>query len=178
MTSSGMYGLMAEFDTANQVVRAAHRSREDGYTRMDAYSPLPVEGLSEALGFRPTRLPLAVLIGGLLGGAGGYFMQYYAAVIGYPLNIGGRPLHSWPSFIPITFELTVLVGGLTALIAMLILNRLPEPYHPVFNVPRFEHASSDKFFLCIQSDDPHFDRVRTETFLKGLGAREVSVVDE
>ena len=172
-----IFGLMAEFDTPEEVVRAAKRAREEGYTHTDAYSPFPVEGLYEALGSRKTRLPLLVLCGGIVGGLGGFFMQYYSAVIGYPLNIGGRPLNSWPSFIPITFELTILVAGLTAVIAMLFRNGLPRPYHPVFNVPGFERATSNSFFLCIEATDPLFDRQRTGLFLRNLRSKNVSVVD-
>lgn len=177
MEQSSVFGLMAEFETPDEVVRAAQRTREQGYTRTDAYSPFPVEGLYEALGRRKTRLPLAVLCGGFVGGLGGFFMQYYAAVFGYPINVGGRPLNSWPSFIPITFELTILIAGLTAVITMLFRNGLPEPYHPVFNVPGFERATTDRFFICIEASDPMFDRQRTTAFLRGLRAKTVSVVD-
>ncbi len=178
MATSFIHGLMAEFNTADEVLNAAQRASQNGYTEMDAYSPFPVEGLSEAVGFHKTRLPLIVLIAGLCGAVGGYFLQYYAAVIGYPLNIGGRPLHSWPSFIPITFELTVLCAGVTAAVAMIILNGLPMPYHPVFNVPAFERATRDKFFLCIEAADPKFDRAATENFLKSLHPVEISVVEK
>ena len=177
MQQPPIYGLMAEFDTPEEVLEAARRAHESGYRNMDAYSPFPIEGLPDALGFRRTRIPLLVLLGALFGGIGGYFMMYYSAVIDYPINIGGRPLHSWPAFIPITFELTVLIAGLTAVIGMLFRNRLPRPYHPVFNVKRFEHASTDKFFLCIEATDPHFDRLTTEKFLNDLHPHEVSVVD-
>jgi Alternative complex III, ActD subunit len=172
-----IFGLMAEFDSPEDVVRAAQRTHDQGYTHTDAYSPFPVEGLFEALGKRKTRLPLLVLCGGIVGGLSGFFMQYYAAVIGYPLNIGGRPLNSWPSFIPITFELTILVAGLSAVIGMILRNGLPLPYHPVFNVPGFERATTDRFFLCIEATDPKFDRQGTTTFLRELHAKNVSVVD-
>src|SRR5206468_140638 len=132
----------------------------------------PVEELAAALGFHRSRIPLVVLIGGLVGGVGGYFMQYYSAVIAFPMNIGGRPLHSWPSFIPVTFELTVLVAALAAVLGMLALNGLPMPYHPVFNVPRFELATRDRFFLCIEAIDPKFDREATKQFLRSLHPRE------
>ena len=172
-----VYGLMAEFDHPEQLVSAAERARKAGYKKMDAYSPMPVEGLAEALGSRKTLVPLIVLIGALCGGSGGYLLQYWLSAIYYPINIGGRPLHSWPSFIPITFELTVLVASLSAVIGMLALNGLPQPYHPVFNVARFALASRDRFFLAIESADPKFDINETRLFLEDLGSREVSDVD-
>ena len=172
-----VFGLMAEFRRPEELLDAANRAREGGYRKMDAYSPFPVEGLTEALGVRHTRVPLLVLIGGILGGAGGFFMQYYAAVIGYPLNIGGRPLNSWPAFIPITFELTILVAGLAAVIGMIAMNGLPQPYHPVFNAPGFERATSDRFFLCVEASDPHFDMEGTKFFLERLKPERVFTVD-
>jgi hypothetical protein len=172
-----VYGLMAEFDTPEDLLEAAQRAYAEGYRRMDAYSPFPVVGLSEAIGFHGTRLPLVVLIGGIAGGLGGYLLQYYTAVIDYPLNVGGRPLHSWPAFIPVTFETTVLLAALCAVLGMLALNGLPRPYHPVFNVPRFELASRNLFFLCIESVDPHFDSERTWQFLECLGPRQVHEVE-
>jgi len=172
-----LYGLMAEFESPTALVEATHRAREAGYRQMDAYSPFPIEELTEALGVRPTRLPLLILIGGLIGGFGGFFMQWYLAVIDYPLDIGGRPQNSWPMFIPITFEMTVLFAGLTAVFGMLALNGLPMPYHPVFNVPRFALATRDRFFLCIEATDPLFDREKTKRFLQELHPREVSEVE-
>ena len=169
---------MAEFDTPEQILEAARRATSKGYRHMDAYSPFPVEGLMESLGARRSRLPLLVLIGGIAGCTGGFFMQYFAAVIGYPLNIGGRPLNSWPAFIPITFELTILIAGLTAVVGMLALNGLPRPYHPVFNVPRFEYATNDKFFLCIEATDPQFDQAATRKFLETLLPSGVYTVDQ
>jgi hypothetical protein len=171
------YGLMAEFDNPTDIVNAAHAAHEEGYRRLDAYSPYPIEELSEAIGVHSTKMPLIVLIGGIVGGLGGYFLQFYTHVLDYPLNVGGKPFHSWPAFIPITFECTVLGAGLAAVFGMLALNGLPEPYHPVFNTPNFALASRDRFFLLIQSDDPQFDRERTAEFLRGVGAREISDVD-
>jgi len=159
---------MAEFGTPDQLIQAAERAYEAGYRRMDAYSPFPIEGLAEAIGFQRNRLPLVVLMGGLAGCSGGFFMQWFASVIHYPLNIGGRPLNSWPAFIPITFELTVLCAALSAVLGMLAMNGLPKPYHPVFNVARFELASTDKFFLSIEARDKKFDLKATEKFLQSL----------
>jgi hypothetical protein len=171
-----IYGLLAQFDDANALVAAAHRTREEGYRRMDAYSPFPIEELAEAIGFRHSRIALVVLVGGIVGALSGYFMQYYAADVSYPMNIGGRPNHSWPMFIPVTFEMTILVAALTAVFGMLALNGLPMPYHPLFNVPSFARVTRDGFFLCIEATDPHFDREATRLFLEGLGPREVNEV--
>ena len=151
---------MAEFDTPTAVVAAARRAYEAGYRRMDAFTPYPIEELTEAIGFRHTKLPLLVLIGGIVGALTGYGLQYWASVIYYPLNVGGRPLHSWPSFIPVTFEMTILVAALTAVLGMLALNGLPQPYHPVFSAPNFDLASRNHFFLCIEAQDPRFDAKR------------------
>jgi hypothetical protein len=172
-----IYGLMAEFDGSEDLLAAARRAYAEGYRRMDAYTPLPVEGLAEAIGFRRTAVPAIVLLGGLLGCSGGFYLQYWAAVTNYPINVGGRPLNSWPSFIPVTFELTVLIAALSAFFGLLALNRLPMPYHPVFNVPRFELATRNRFFLCIEARDPRFEREGTRRFLEGLNARGVYDVD-
>jgi hypothetical protein len=170
-----IYGMMAEFESATALVGAARRAREAGYQKMDAYSPFPIEELSEVLHHKD-RLPLLVLIGGVVGGASGFLFQYWASAIDYPINVGGRPLLSWPSFIPVTFEMTILVAAFVAVLGMLGLNGLPMPYHPVFNVPRFEYASRNRFFLCIESSDPLFDKVATGRFLESLKPREVSEV--
>ena len=163
-----LHGLMAEFDNPTALVAATEQARLAGYRKMDAYSPIPIEELSEALGLEKTRLPKLVLLGGILGGSAGYGLQYWASTMAYPLNIGGRPMHSWPQFIPVTFELTVLGAALSCFFGMWALNKLPQPYHPVFNVPAFARASTDRFFLCIEAADPRFDREATETFLMAL----------
>jgi Protein of unknown function (DUF3341) len=173
-----LYGLMAEFGDPKDLVAAARRATEAGYRRMDAYSPLPIEELHGALGSRPTRLPLIVLIGGLVGCAGGYLLQWWVSTVAYPVNVGGKPLDSWPAFIPVTFECTILVAALFAVFGMLALNGLPQPYHPVFNVARFAQASTDKFFLCIEARDPKFDLVETSKFLQSLHAQHVNEVKD
>lgn len=174
---SRLYGLMAEFDEPTALVHAARRTHDEGYRRIDAYSPFPIEELTDAIGFHHTRLPLIVLIGGIVGCIGGFALCYWVSTIVYPLNIGGRPLNSWPAFIPVTFECTILLAALAAVFGMLALNGLPEPYHPVFNVPSFEQASRNKFFLCIEAADLQFEEAKTREFLKDLGAREVSDVE-
>jgi hypothetical protein len=176
-TKPKLYGIMAEFDDPNDLVAAARRTYAEGYRRINGYSPYPIEELTEAIGFTHTKLPLIVFAGGLLGGLGGYFMQYYLEVIDYPLNVGGRPFHSWPSFIPITFECTVLVAALAAIFGMLALNNLPQPYHPVFNVERFALATRDRFFLVIEANDPKFDYDEARSFINSLNAREVTDVE-
>ncbi|HEY2930204.1 MAG TPA: DUF3341 domain-containing protein [Acidobacteriota bacterium] len=177
ITRPATYGLMAEFEDALSLVAAARRAYQEGYRRLDAFSPFPIEELAEAIGFHRNNLPMIVLIGGVLGCAGGYLLQYYVSVIAYPLNVGGKPLHSWPSFIPVTFETTVLVAALAAVLGMLALNGLPLPYHPVFNVKDFERATRDRFFLLIESLDPRFDREQTAAFLRSLNPVQVSDVD-
>ena len=176
MKRAPIFGLMAEFDSPTELTMAARKAYREGYRKMDAYSPFPVEEVSEAIGFAHSRVPLVVLVGGLLGGIGGFLMQYWISALNYPVNIGGRPLNSWPAFIVVTFELTILSGALFALFGMLALNGLPMPYHPVFNVPRFAFASKDRFFLCIEAADPRFDRTRTEEFLRTLNPKRVSEV--
>jgi len=171
-----LHGLMAEFETPTALVTAAEQARLQGYRNMDAYSPIPIEELNEALGLRRTRLPRLVFLGGLLGGLGGYGLQYWTQVIAYPLNVGGRPLHSWPHFIPVTFETTVLGAALAAFVGMWALNGLPQPYHPVFNAAAFTRASVDRFFLCIEATDPKFDRHATRKFLESLHPAGVSEV--
>jgi len=165
---SDIYGLLAEFGSPNELLQAAQETKRRGYRRVDAYSPFPIEGLAESLGMHRTRLPFLVLLGGIIGGLSGYGMQYYASVFSYPLNVGGRPLHSWPAFVPVTFELTILGAALTAVIGMLMLNGLPRPYHPLFGIDAFARATQDRFFLCIEAVDPLFDRSATREFLQSL----------
>jgi hypothetical protein len=173
-----LYGVIAEFATPDELRAAAERAYSEGYREMDAYSPMPVHGLAEAIGFRRTRVPLLVLIGAILGGTSGYGLMYFMASRPWVQNVGGRPVHSWPAFIPVTFETTVLIASLFAVIGMLALNGLPQPYHPVFNVARFERASVDRFFLCIEADDPRFDLDGTAEFLRRLDAYEVTAVED
>lgn len=169
-----IYGLLAEFESPRALVEATEKVRHAGYRRIDAYSPFPIEELAEALQFRDRRLPLFVLIGGLCGTLAGLGLQYWVSAMAYPLNIGGRPYGSWPAFIPVAFETTILFAALTAVIGMLALNGLPMPYHPVFNAPRFSAASRDRFFLVVEATDPKFDRVQTKQALESLHAREVT----
>jgi hypothetical protein len=170
------YGLIAEFDNPAALVKAARAAREKGYRKLDAFSPFPIEGLTDALHLHKNKLPLIVLTGGVIGGLTGYLLQYYITVISFPINIGGRPLHSWPSYIVITFELTILFAALSAVLGLLGLCGLPMPYHPVFNAPRFALASRNRFFLCIESADPLFDPAATGDFLRSLEPQEVSEV--
>ena len=163
-----IYGLLAEFSTPDELVSAAKAAAGDGYSRIDAYAPFPIEGLAAAVGRKPSKLPLAFLLGGLAGGGGGYFMEYYSMAIDYPINVAGRPFHSWPSFIPITFELTVLIAALTGVISLLFVLGLPRLHHPVFNAPEFERASADRFFLCVKAGDPRFSLETTTSFLNRL----------
>ena len=176
MKRTPIYGIMAEFDSPSDLVAAARRTYEAGYQKIDAYSPFPIEELAEAIGFHHNAVPLVVLIGGLVGCLSGYALQYWVSVITYPINVGGRPFHSWPAFIVVTFEMTILFAGLAAVLGMLALNGLPMPYHPVFNVPRFAFATKDRFFLMVFSTDPRFNAVDTRRFLEGLSPRSISEV--
>jgi hypothetical protein len=170
------YGLMAEFETPTALVNAARSVRGKGYRKLDAYSPFPIEELSEALHLHKNKLPLIVLLGGILGGLGGYLLQYYITVWYFPINIGGRPLHSWPAYIVITFETTILFAALAAVFGLMALCGLPMPYHPVFNVPSFALASRNRFFLCVEASDPLFDAEGTRKLLETLEPTEVSEV--
>ena len=164
---------MAEFDTAEQLLRAARQAHGAGYRAVEAYSPFPIEGLSDALGSHTRAIPIIGLVGGVLGVVGGYAMQFWIHAIALPINVGGRPLNSWPMFVPVTFEMGVLVSALFLLVGLFVLNGHPEPYHPVFNVPAFARASRDRFFLCIEASDERFSADDARAFLLGLGAREV-----
>src|SRR5450432_82047 len=173
---SHLYGVMGEFETAADLIRAAEKTRDAGYKNMDAYAPYPVEGLSEALGLRRSWVPFLTLMGGLGGGLTGFGFQYWVNVIAYPLNIAGRPLNSWPTFIPVTFELTILGAASFAVFGMLALNKLPHPYHPVFNVARFSRATTDRFFICIEATDPQFSVTESTRFLQSLDAQHITEV--
>lgn len=170
------FGLLAEFESPEELLSAAQLAHGEGFRRVDAFSPFPIEGLSEALGKSGTRVPLLVFTGAAVGAIIGYLLQYYCAALAYPLNVGGRPLNNWPAFIPVTFKMTVLLGALSAVIGMHFLNGLPMPYHPAFNVPRFALASRDRFFLLIESSDRQFDLETTKTFLLSLEPFEISEV--
>ena len=175
---SQLYGLMAEFENPHDLVEATRKAREAGFTKLDAYSPYPIEALAEALDIHDRKLPAVVLGGGILGGLLGYALCYWTSVIAYPLNVGGKPFNSVPAFIVPTFETTILCAAFAAVFGMLALNGLPMPYHPVFNAPRFALASRDRFFLCIESKDPKFDHDDTWAFLTKLGPRDVMDVEE
>lgn len=176
-TTTPHYGLMAEFDSTQALLDAAHKVREAGYTRTDAYSPMPIHGVAEALGMKERKVAPFVLAGGIAGALTGYSLQYVTSVILYPMNIGGRPFHSWVSFIPPTFEVTILFASFAAVLSMLALNGLPQPYHPVFNAKRFSLASQTSFFLAIEAADPRFDAEQTRAFLASLNPREVVPVE-
>ena len=175
-TSNAMHGVMAEFDTGNALVEAARKTMAQGFTKVEAYSPVPIEELNDIIHQSRTVLPKLILAGGLAGMATGFGLQYWASAIEYPMNIGGRPLASWTTFIVPSYELTILFASLTAAIGMIVLSGLPQPYHPVFNVDRFSMASSDKFFLVIESTDPKFGDATN--FLHGTGAKGVYEVAE
>jgi Protein of unknown function (DUF3341) len=172
-----LYGVMAQFHSPSALVAAARETYTAGYRRINGYSPFPIEELSDAIGFKRTTLPLIVLAGGIIGALGGFFMQYWMEVIDYPINVGGKPFNSWPAFIPITFECTVLCAAFAAVFGMLALNKLPQPYHPVFNAPNFALATRDSFFLVIEANDPKFDHDEAIRFLKNLEARDVCDVE-
>ena len=178
MIETPLYGLMAEFDNPTELMKAARATYAAGYRNIDAYTPYPIEELADVIGFQKTRVPLVCLLGGVLGGLSGYLLQYWINTISYPLNIGGRPFHSWPAFIIVTFEMTILFGGLSAVIGMLGLNGLPAPYHPVFNNPRFSAVSRDRFFLCVEAADPQFDPEGTRQFLSTFNTVDIAEVPE
>lgn len=171
-----IYGVMAEFESPGDLVTAARKTREAGYKRFDAYSPIPIHEMDDAMDLHDNRVSLFTLIGGIIGGCTGFGLCSWVEAVALPLNIGGRPMVSVPMFVPITFELTILFGGLTAAISMILLNGLPRPYHPVFNVERFADASRSKFFLCIETDDPKYDPAGTVNFLESLHPEEISEV--
>ena len=173
-----LYGLMAEFTDATSLVEAARRTHAEGYRKVDAFSPYPIHEMFEALDLKDNTISLLTLLGGITGCIAGFGLCYWVSVIAYPLNVGGRPFNSWPSFIPVTFEVTILLASLTCVVGLILLNGLPMPYHPVFNVKRFaERASQDGLFLAIEADDPKFDLDRTRAFLQGLGAREINEIE-
>jgi len=163
-----LYGLLAEFDSATAIVDAARRAREAGYVKVDAYTPLPIHELDDALQLPRTKLPWLVFAGGITGMLGGFALQYWASAIEYPMNVGGRPYASWPSFVVPAYEMTILFASLTAVVGMIWLNGLPRPYHPIFNAPNFSNASADRFFLSIEAVDPRFELDATRQFLQGL----------
>ena len=177
MNGRQLYALVAEFESATELLKATEKTRKEGYTRIDAHSPLPIHGMEEAIGQSYTRLPIIVFLGGLTGCFGGYMLQYWTAVIDYPIAIGGKGLHTWPAFIPITFECTILFSAFTAVIGMLLMNGFPRPHHPIFNTPNFERASQDRFFLAIEAEDPKFERKETRSFLEELNPHAVSEVE-
>jgi hypothetical protein len=178
MNRQALYGVVAEFSSAEDLLRAARKAYGNGYRELDAFTPYPVDELAAALGHRFSSIPLIVLLGGIFGCLGGYFMQWYAMAYDYPINIGGKPFNSWPMFIPVTFELTILCASLAGFFGMLLLNKYPQPYHPIFNAPGFEKASRDKFLLCISARDPKFERGMAEQFLAGLKPDQIISVHE
>lgn len=172
------FGLMAEFSDPDELVEKTRQAYDAGYRKMDAYAPFPIHGLPEALGIKRSWVPYIVLLAAIAGGVGGFVLQYWSSVIAYPINIAGRPLNTWPAFMVVTFETTILSAGVIGFLGMMLLNKLPQPYHPVFNVPRFELASNDKFFLCIMKADPKFDLQETRTFLESLNPDGVYEVEQ
>ena len=175
-TTTPLFGVMAEFDTPQALAAATRAAYTAGYRHMDAYTPYPVEDVMDALHLHTNAVPPIVFGGGLLGGLGGFSLQYWLSTSAYPLNVGGRPFNTWPPWVPVTFECTILIASLSAVVGMLLLNGLPLLYHPVFNAPHFARASIDGFFLCIEHTDPRFDAVAVRTFLEGQDAREVTDV--
>lgn len=178
LSRPALHGVVAEFDNPDTLLAAAHRVREAGYTRMNAYSPFPVHGLDEAIGFHDTKVQWTIGIAGVTGCVAGMSLQYWTSVVAYPMNVGGRPLFSWPSFIPVAYECTILFAGLAAVVGMLAFNGLPKPYNPIFNTPGFELASQSRFFFCIEATDPKFDEFEASRLLEGLGAVRVSSVGD
>lgn len=176
-TSSSLYGILAEYGTAQDLLDAAQKTHRQGYRKVDAFSPFPIEELSEVLHHPKSKVPLVCLVAGIIGLLGGYFLQYWASAINYPINVGGRPLNSWGAFIPVTFECTILAAGIATVVGMILLNGLPRHYHPVFNAENFSRASSDRFFLVIEADDPQFDADSVSSFLSDTAAREVRAVE-
>jgi len=173
-----IHGIMGEFSSAEDLVKAAHAAHAQGYKAMDAYSPVPIEELHHAMGLPNTKLPALVFTGACIGGISGFLLENWVSIVAYPLNVGGKPLYSWPAFIPVTYECTILGAALTCVFGMLALNGLPQPYHPVFNAKRFALATRDRFFLCIEAADKQFDLHQTRAFLEGIGAREVTTVED
>ena len=176
ITAPSIYGLMAEFETPTELVNACKAAYAEGYREMDAYSPFPIEEASEAIGFHKSAVPLVVLTGGILGGLSGFLLQYWINVIAYPLNIGGKPLNSWPAFIVPTFEMTILFAGLSGMFGMFALNGLPRPYHPLFHVDQFSKVTRNRFFLCVEATDPKFDLTGTQQFMERLKPLSISEV--
>ena len=173
-----LHGIVAEFEDEASIIEATGKTVEAGYHHVEAYTPYPLEELMDILHLHKNKIALVILIGGLVGCAAGFFMQYFASVIHYPINVGGRPFNSWPSFIPVMFECTILFASISAVLGMILMNGLPRPYHPMFNVDRFQYASQDRFFLCIEADDPKFNPEETRQFLENLHPHEVSEVEE
>jgi hypothetical protein len=174
----GMYGYVAEYTTAEELVAAAKQVYAEGYTQMDAFTPFPVHGLPEAIGFEDLRIKWIIFAGGIAGAFTGFYFQYWVSASAYAHNVGGRPFFSWPAFIPVTFECTILFAALSAVFGMLALNKLPQPHHPVFDTPRFDRASQDSFFLAVEAKDPLFDAEQTRSLLEKSGAQNISLIGE